>query len=238
LAEPSSKLIVQALERSLTASDGLPLFAGRGADGLFPSAAAGKTAAQEAREAGLLRVLRTEGKGKTTAEICGLTEKGLAHLLEQSSPRSVLEALLKAIDSCQARIDSWIANVDDNRKYLHSLRGLAERVLNQLQKPEATLPPWARNGHAHDPQAALIQLLRDWQAGGKIGDYPLPDLYEKARAASLKLTLGQFHDALRALHDRQAVYLHPWTGPLHELPQPATSLLVGHEIAYYASLRA
>ena len=30
------------------------------------------------------------------------------------------------------------------------------------------------------------------------------------------------------------VYLHPWTGPLYALPEPAFALLVGHEVAYYA----
>ena len=62
--------------------------------------------------------------------------------------------------------------------------------------------------------------------------------FEQAKAASAKLTLGQFHDALRTLHDQRTIYLHPWTGPIHELPHPAASLLVGHEIAYYASLRS
>ncbi len=39
------------------------------------------------------------------------------------------------------------------------------------------------------------------------------------------------------MHQAGRIYVHPWTGPLHELPEPAYALLVGHEIAYYASLR-
>lgn len=236
MAESSSNLIIRALERCITASEGLPLLAGKNASGLFPANPAGKEAAQEARSAGLLRVLRTEVKGKSTLEYCSLTEKGLAFLLEQSSPRPVLEAILQAIDACKSRINAWIADVNDSHKYLEGLRGLAERVLDHMQKPEASLPPWARNGHAHDPQLRIVELLRTWQSARKIGDYPLPELYEQARAGCPKLTLGQFHDALRALHNRREVYLHPWTGPLHELPHPASSLLVGHEIGYYASL--
>jgi hypothetical protein len=42
---------------------------------------------------------------------------------------------------------------------------------------------------------------------------------------------------LRSLHDRERIYLHPWTGPLYALPEPAFALLIGHEVAYYASLR-
>ena len=48
-------------------------------------------------------------------------------------------------------------------------------------------------------------------------------------------TLGGFHDALRRLHRSGRVYLHPWTGPLYSLPDPSYALLVGHEVAYYAS---
>jgi len=29
----------------------------------------------------------------------------------------------------------------------------------------------------------------------------------------------------------------PWTGPLYDLPEPHFALLVGHEVAYYASSR-
>ena len=51
------------------------------------------------------------------------------------------------------------------------------------------------------------------------------------------LTIGQFHDSLRRLHEMEKIYLHPWTGPLYEIPEPACALLVGHEVAYYASVR-
>lgn len=237
MADLTSPLILQALERALTAPEGVPLLAGKQTPGLFPAIAAGKDAAREAQAAGLLRVVRSEGKGKSVVEFCSLTEKGLASLLEQSSPRPVLAALLTAIDGCQSRIETWIASVADNRKSLDGLRGMAERVLNHLQKPEATLPSWARNGHAHDPQASIVELLRAWHAAGKIGDYPLPELFANVQATA-KVTLGQFHDALRALHEQRVIYVHPWTGPLHELPHPAVSLLVGHEIGYYVSLRS
>ena len=50
-------------------------------------------------------------------------------------------------------------------------------------------------------------------------------------------TIGHFHDSLRRLHEQEKIYLHPWTGPLYEIPEPPYALLVGHEIAYYASIR-
>jgi hypothetical protein len=50
------------------------------------------------------------------------------------------------------------------------------------------------------------------------------------------MSLGSFHDALRRLQDAGQIYLHPWTGPLHEIPEPPCALLVGHVVAYYASI--
>jgi hypothetical protein len=62
-------------------------------------------------------------------------------------------------------------------------------------------------------------------------------LYRRAQAAAPGLTIGAFHDALRRLRDAGSIHLHPWTGPLYALPEPPLALLVGHEIAYYASIR-
>jgi hypothetical protein len=61
-------------------------------------------------------------------------------------------------------------------------------------------------------------------------------LYRRA-CQTHTLSIGQFHDVLRRLHERDQVYLHPWTGPLYAMPEPQVALLVGHEIAYYASIR-
>jgi hypothetical protein len=84
---------------------------------------------------------------------------------------------------------------------------------------------------------ALEKFLENWQAANALEDCPLPELYRSARQAYPTLTIGQFHDSLRCLHQREQIFLHPWTGPLYEIPEPTVALLVGHEIAYYASTR-
>lgn len=83
----------------------------------------------------------------------------------------------------------------------------------------------------------VLDGLTRWREAERLGDCPLPALFRGMKAVSPRLTIGQFHDALRSLHEACAIYLHPWTGPLYELPEPALALLAGHEIAYYASLR-
>ena len=45
------------------------------------------------------------------------------------------------------------------------------------------------------------------------------------------MTIGRFHDSC-ANCTTSRVYLHPWTGPLYELPDPPFALLIGHETLY------
>ena len=49
--------------------------------------------------------------------------------------------------------------------------------------------------------------------------------------------IGEFHDCLRQLYADGTITLPAWTGPLYALPEPQYALLIGHGIAYYASLR-
>jgi hypothetical protein len=66
----------------------------------------------------------------------------------------------------------------------------------------------------------------------------LPELYRSLSTREDPPTIGAFHDALRELVAAHRIYLHPWTGPLYALPEPTCALLVGHNIAYYASARS
>lgn len=84
----------------------------------------------------------------------------------------------------------------------------------------------------------MLDALRSWQAPRRLSDCPLPELYRCVRRAAPRMSIGQFQDALRSLYQKHTIYLHPWTGPLYEMPEPALALLAGHEIAYYASLSA
>jgi hypothetical protein len=87
-----------------------------------------------------------------------------------------------------------------------------------------------------DLGATLLAHLGEW-SGTAGEDYPLPDLYRSLSRLPSPPSIGEFHDCLRRLHADGAIYLHPWTGPLYALPEPAYALLVGHNIAYYASIR-
>ena len=109
-----------------------------------------------------------------------------------------------------------------------------------FRRPGVTMLPvpsiWRTPRFLTWPGAVLSYLGRRQDAGAT-EDCPLPELFRHARLSSPGLTIGHFHDGLRRLLDAGHIYLHPWTGPLYALPEPPYALLVGHEIAYYASKR-
>ncbi len=83
---------------------------------------------------------------------------------------------------------------------------------------------------------ALLARLGDW-SGSAGEDCPLPELFRSLSMLGSPPSIGRFHDCLRRLHAEGAIYLHPWTGPLYAVPEPSYALLIGHGIAYYASLK-
>jgi hypothetical protein len=267
VADKSSQLILTALSRAAAAGGPVPLHGSKAAPGLFPATAPGKQAAQRCRDEGYLALVPEEPpatgagasdtatatltrKKNATQTLCLITDKGLSYLLGQVSPREVLEEFVRAL---QARGAEWgELNVLARRllQSTESLKAHVEKVLGQFPRSEGpgaagslkalfrdflsdSLPPAPARGL----EPLLLEELGRWQGTGSCEDCPLPDLYRKAKAQSSAATLGQFHDALRRLHDDGKIYLHPWTGPLYDLPEPPYALLVGHEVAYYASLR-
>ena len=129
---------------------------------------------------------------------------------------------------------------EERRSWLDEMTALREVVERALREPSPTGQQAATARSNGVPEGWLLEALdclKAWHVTHASGDCPLPELFRRARAASPSLTIGAFHDGLRRLHQQQQIYLHPWTGPLYELPEPALALLVGHEIAYYASSR-
>ncbi len=243
MAEPSQALVIDALSRAVADPDGVPLFAAKARPGLFASSASARKAARQCKDHGYLRTLRTESRGKSQIEICAITDKGLAFLLEHLDPRTVLETMARALEARQAELAELLTRARRTQVCLEALKVSVEKALAEIaqgRRPTALCLPETRNGHGHATdawQAETLQYLRRRHDAGTLEDCPLPDLYRQARQTAPALSIGQFHDALRDLHARERIYLHPWTGPLYQVPEPHMSLLVGHEIAYYASLR-
>ena len=82
-------------------------------------------------------------------------------------------------------------------------------------------------------ESAILEILAEQARLPRSGAGTVADLYERLRQRRLPLTVGQFHDTLRALRAAGRLRLSAWTGPLYELPEPALALLVGAEVLYY-----
>jgi hypothetical protein len=265
LSDKSSEIIISALRRAAIEPAGLPLHGGR-LQSLFSASASGKKAAQLCKSEGFLQLLRTESRGRSIREICAITEKGLAYLLHQVSPKHVLEDLVRALHSQQAQVGELLATARHWQANLDACKTIIEKVVSKgsegawgaangngslrfapavsneslnsavLKSESAVRDSITPSLHESSllREAILSDLLK-WRESGAAGDCPLPELFR--RIGQKRLTIGQFHDQLRMLQEQELIYLHPWTGPLPEIPEPAFALLVGHGIAYYASVR-
>jgi hypothetical protein len=224
LADRLAALILDALGRAARSPRGTPLIGARKVPGLFPASAIGRQAADQACHLGLLQAV-APGNGAAPAFV--ITERGLAHYLDEITPRQVLDDVARAIDARGSQLAKLIATT----AALHAEWQGVERLV-------ASLVPRLESAHVQQPEAGsedVRAILADWRASG---DCPLPELFRRLRVKHSNFSIGQFHDALRRLHDDDAIYLHPWTGPLYSLPEPALALLVGHEVAYYASFKS
>jgi hypothetical protein len=243
MADKSSSLIVDALNRAVTDPAGLPLYGNKAMPGLFVASASARQAAEACKQNDYLRVVRTETHGKATHEVCALTDKGLHYLLSHASPKKVLETLVQALEARRSEIALLTGAAQQMTASLDAFKASAEKIMSAVAAKSdlaLTHANWLskakENGTtATDLCPAVLSHLTRWRAAAPTEDCPLPELYRRLRPAAV--TIGQFHDALRTLHDRAQIYLHPWTGPLYEIPDPALALMVGHVLAYYASPR-
>ena len=103
LPDKSQALVLDALRQAWRSRPALPLFAAKAQPGLFAGNAAGKQAAQLCQQEGYLTRLRSEPRGRSTVDVCGISEKGLAFLLSQVNPTPILEAIVHSLESRQGQ---------------------------------------------------------------------------------------------------------------------------------------
>ena len=197
-------------------------------------------------------MLRRVSQGKGTVEFCAASPKGLAYLLEQSSPKQVLEDFVRVLEERRGEVQSLLKTADRMAANLAGMNERIQQVLPQVVLSRQPVPvetsPWDREGNValQAPPAwdvgeladRLLMRLADWASSqGVTRDCPLPDLFRSLSTLDPNPSIGLFHDCLRQLHDDRRIYLHPYTGPLYTLPEPAYALMIGHEVSYYASSR-
>src|SRR5262249_48291990 len=152
------------------------------------------------------------------------------YLLNQVSPRHVLEDFVRALETRQAPLAELLAAAHGMRATLEELKANAEQVLQQFAPPandspaagslnalfaqfvnetKRTAPVASAPETPHFCCDLLAPLVRWQETSGAAEDCPLPELFRQAQAATPGLTIGTFHDELRHLLDKGKIYLHP-----------------------------
>src|SRR5437667_10176437 len=90
MADKSTPLILDALTKAMAEPAGVPLHGNKKLPGLFTASASARQAARRCLEEGYLRVVHREPRGSSVRDFCALTEKGLAYVLSEASPKQVL----------------------------------------------------------------------------------------------------------------------------------------------------
>lgn len=237
-------LTLDALKLAIAEPGDHRLFRSGKLAGLFPTrTGASADAALAALSDGLLEAVRTEAKGKVVTEWVRVTPAGVAFVHDRDSPKAVLRELRDVLGTTRAGVPAWM---DDARReiaaaserfeerageILRRLDGLAERVEAALRRAEAAGPdlpdplkkvvPWG--------PAALAYL--DSRMGT---DCPLGELFAAVRAAAADLTVPEFHDGLRRLHDVRAVRLVPGSAAAAVRGDPEFAIIVGAEVCLFA----
>jgi hypothetical protein len=246
----ATEILLDALKRAaaqLAESSEQRLYKSGKLDGLFPSR--GGTAGDAAGEAlrqGLLEIVRTETKGKTSIEWARLTPRGVEFLHEHESPVRALQELRATLAANQQAVPVWLADMRaalqalderlsaDAAKWVQRLDGLTRRVDETLRRLEAAGPLLPSEVAQEHPWAIdALNYLDRRQRGGTPGTCPLPELFDAVVHQHVALSIGAFHEGLRRLQERRALRLHP-AASLAELPQPEFALLDGAALLYYA----
>ncbi len=211
------------------------LFSGRGGLG-------GEAAARALRD-GLLEIVRTEVKGKTTIEWARITPRGIDFLHDHESPVQVLRELRELLKQNQAALPDWLAAMrqtlqvqaerldEELGRWTHHLQILSRRVEDTLQR---LAPPPPDEIASVDWAGEALSYLDRRRNSGAPGDCALPELFAAVRQHSPHLTVSGFHDGLLRLHEHKALRLVSFTGPPNELTEPEFALVDGTELIYYA----
>jgi hypothetical protein len=240
-------ILVEALGRALAQPGEHRLYRAGKLDGLFPArAGASGEAAHRALADGLLERARLETKGRTEIEWVRVTPRGVEFLHEHESPVEALHALRDSLRANHDAVPVWLAAMraalEEMEERLASaaaswqqrLSCLENRVNDSLRRLEAAsplVPPEVLKSHPWAVDA--LNYLDRRRSAGAPDDCPLPELFDAVASHHPALTLNDFRDGLRRLHQRRALRLRPAETP-EEVARPEFALLDEAGACYYA----
>lgn len=259
------KVQARLLEALRPALDGTPhrLQGSAKAPGLFPGGQAGAKLIHQARAEGLLQEVpspeppvRGKSKAKPAVYVI-LTERGRQFVLDQDSPVKLLSGLRERLENQQAALAAEARDVQAQLSALreaveHSEKRLGHQFANYQQTVQAfraVLDRVAQQPVATVPQAISTRIAptANWldevisfvAARKRLNSFDRPNLkqvYEHLKQSHPTLTLGEFHEGLRTLHQQRRIRLDPFTQALATLQDPLHALYLDREVKYYVDL--
>ena len=234
--------LLEALKTAIAVPGEHRLFRSGKLAGLFRSrVGVHAEAALAAVREGWLEVVRTELRGKIVTEWVTATPHAVAFVHEHDSPKSILRELKQVLDATRTGVPAWmeeakaevaaISSRFEERAAavigkLNELTASVEAALRRAEtggvgvaEPVSRVVPWAMEA---------LEYLDRRAATGASRDCALPELFHAVRVKFPELTLPEFHDGLRRLHDVRAVRL----SPSDEMDQPEYAMLAGRQSVY------
>ena len=244
-----TELVIDALKQCLADPAEQRLFKSGKLDGLFTSRTGiNGDAAARALNDGLLEVVRTESKGKSTTEWVRITPRAMEFLHAQESPVQALKDLQSVLQANRDRVPLWLTEMQrelqtlsgklagEAERWTHRLDALANQVEEALRRAESHGPQLSSSANADAPWAMTALTYLDQRKGaGANGACPLPELFSAVRDKYPELSVTDFHERLRRLRDRRALTLLPFSGSANDIPEPEHALLDGADLLYCAT---
>lgn len=240
-AQKQETLILDALRQAIRETGEHRLFRSGKLAGLFPSrVGTSAEAALRALSEGLLETVRTEVKGRAVIEWARATPRGVTFLHDHESPNGALRELIAAVADARAGVPGWLnesrqaiarlaEQVEQQGSELQQrLDTLSDRLEAALRRSEAAVACSAHPGSSIVPWATEALAYLDRRASvGKSDSCTLEELFEALLSSFPELSLSDFHDGLRRLHDVRAVRLF---SSEMALANPEFAMIVGAEM--------
>jgi hypothetical protein len=237
-----AEYLLDALKTALATPGEHRLFRSGKISGLFAARTgpAGEAAVIAIRD-GLLETIRTEVKGKFVTEWVRATPKAVSFVHEHDSPRSILRELKDVLQATRTGVPTWMAEakqelaalsasfevraaamltrLDDLAKRCEAALRRAETTGSAIAEPVTRLIPWAMDA---------LEYLDKRRELGTSGDCPLPELFDALRVQRPELTLPEFHDGVKRLHDLRALRLLPGS----DITEPEYAVVAEGKLMY------
>jgi hypothetical protein len=251
MADKGTQLLLDVLKQALADAGEHRLFRAGKTEGLFPSqTAANKEAADQALRDGLLVLVRTETKGKTTTQWVKSTPKTVEFVHQHESPLQTLQELQVLLQTTKDGLPQWLDDLKQRlvqqseeltrevQKWSHRLESLHTQVSEALQK--ATVMPKRLGVNDADSEWAreTLDYLGRRKSTGAEGECSLPELFTALQLSHNDMTISGFHDQLVRLQDRRTLRLLPFPGDVSTIPEPEFALPDGTQLLYYVAEEA